>query len=137
MTIEYQNQASFFKPRYADRYAEGNFKVVAEGKVSGETREAQSILVKTKTKEGKDIFRVYAEVGAVFPNDTWTDGGQNPKYTGSITVNDHEQRLALWENHKDTIGKYLKGKVTDKQEQAPQPSAAAGSSAIEDDGVPF
>ena len=136
MTIEYQNQASFFKPRYADRYAEGNFKVVAEGKVSGETREAQSILVKTKTKEGKDIFRVYAEVGAVFPNDTWTDGGQNPKYTGSITVNDHEQRLALWENHKDTIGKYLKGKVTDKQEQAPPP-AAAGSSAIEDDGVPF
>ena len=112
MTIEYQNQASFFKPRYADRYAEGNFKVVAEGKVSGETREAQSILVKTTTKDGKDIFRVYAEIG-------------------------HEQRLALLENHKDTIGKYLKGKVTDKQEQAPQPSAAAGSSAIEDDGVPF
>lgn len=132
--IEYQNQASFFKPRQAEKYAEGSFRVVAEGKVSGTNRELQSILVKTKTKEGKDIFRVYTEVGAVWPNDRWEDGGSNPKYSGSVTINDHEQRLALWENHKDSIGKYLKGKVTDKQEQSPAPAVVPADL---DDEVPF
>lgn len=137
MAVEFQNSASFFKPRYPDRYQPDNFKVVADGKVSGINSEHQAVFVKAKTKNGGDIYRVYAEVGAVFASDYWEEGGTKPKYTGTVTVNGEEQRLALWENHKDTIGKYLKGTVTDKQDAAaatPTPSVGISD---DEDGIPF
>jgi hypothetical protein len=74
----------------------------------------------------------------LFKNDKG-DNPNRPDYTGTITLEDGtEKRLAAWikEGKK---GKFMAGKVSEKQpsQQQSQPQAAAEAPADDSDPIPF
>jgi len=129
MTIEYQNKASIFQPTY-----NADAKVAGEGSISGTEAEHRLLFMKSSTKGGSPIFKVYAELGAVFPSDYWEEGGNKPKYKGTVNVNGYDQDLALWAQSSN--GKaYLSGKVSDKYDAGSGDTATAPTTSASADSI--
>ena len=129
MTIEYQNKASIFQPTY-----NADAKVAGEGSISGTDSEHRLLFMKSSTKGGSPIFKVYAELGAVFPSDYWEEGGNKPKYKGTVNVNGYDQDLALWSQASN--GKtYLSGKVSDKYDAGSGDTATAPTTNASADSI--
>jgi len=72
----------------------------------------------------------------LFRNDKG-DNPNRPDYTGTLTLEDgKEMRLAAW--IKDgRSGKFMAGKVSEKQQSVPQPSSEPAPATSNEDDIPF
>ena len=105
-------------------------KLILQGKLYDGDDYNGIVIIKEKTRNGKEVRRIYKAVGIIFPNDKG-DNDRAPDYTGEF----ENRRVAYWKGVSQSGNAFMSGKVTDKREDAPsdeQTSAKPGGD-IEDE----
>lgn len=108
-------------------------KLILQGKLYDGDDYNGIVIVKEKTRKGKEVRRIYKAVGIIFPNDK----GDNPKapdYTGEF----EDRRVAYWKGVSQNGNAFMSGKVSDKQDKEPSDSQTKTKPGGDiDDDIPF
>ena len=127
---------------------EPNGTVVGSGYVFFGEKRHNVIVVSDRTKTGKDINRVYVDIGAVFEN-TKKSSEKSPDFTGKFEYPvTGKSQISLWTRTSKTGGHFLSGQLSEplkKDGDAANPATGGGlfkksAAPIEedlDDNVPF
>ena len=117
-----------------------DMKMILQGKINVEGRDAKCVVVKRVTQSGMEIMELYEKVGVMFKNDNATDNA--PDYTGKIydtadkqmpwTAPYTDKRVASWRRMKDDKP-YMSFAISDPQNK----SDAQPNNNFTDDAIPF
>jgi len=104
-------------------------KLILQGKINDQGNDMKVVLIKDKTKNGKDIIEVFQKVGTLFPNEK-KESDNAPDYTGPLL----NRRLAAWKRMKEG-SPYMTFGMSDNRPQADQNTKA--NMDLDDDLPPF
>ena len=117
-----------------------DMKMILQGKINVEGRDAKCVVVKRVTQSGMEIMELYEKVGVMFKNDNAKDNA--PDYTGKIydtadkqmpwTAPYTDKRVASWRRMKDDKP-YMSFAISDPQNK----SDAQSNNNFTDDAIPF
>lgn len=117
-----------------------DMKMILQGKINVEGRDAKCVVVKRVTQSGMEIMELYEKVGVMFKNDNAKDNA--PDYTGKIydtadkqmpwTAPYTDKRVASWRRMKDDKP-YMSFAISDPQNK----SDAQPNNNFTDDTIPF
>lgn len=117
-----------------------DMKMILQGKINVEGRDAKCVVVKRVTQSGMEIMELYEKVGVMFKNDNAKDNA--PDYTGKIydtadkqmpwTAPYTDKRVASWRRMKDDKP-YMSFAISDPQNK----SDAQPNNNFTDDAIPF
>jgi hypothetical protein len=103
--------------------------MILQGRLNVEGADKKVMLVRDKTRDGKQIIEVYEKAGTLFDNDK-KENGSAPDYSGPFG---DSKRLAGWKKMKD--GKpYMSFQVSDKMSGG---AASSTTDPLQGDGIPF
>jgi hypothetical protein len=103
--------------------------MILQGRLNVEGADKKVMLVRDKTRDGKQIIEVYEKAGTLFDNDK-KENGSAPDYSGPFG---DSKRLAGWKKMKD--GKpYMSFQVSDKMSGG---AAASTTDPLQGDDIPF
>jgi hypothetical protein len=80
---------------------------------------------------------MYENTGRLFKNDKKEPGDKRPDYTGDFTDAGKKMRLAAWLKDSNQGGKWMSLKVSEMQEQQPEPATPPTGGGDISDEVPF
>lgn len=106
-------------------------KLILQGKLYDGDDYNGIVIVKEKTRKGKDVRRIYKAVGIIFPNDKG-DNAKAPDYTGEF----ENRRVAYWKGVSQNGNAFMSGRVSDKQDKGPsdnQTNDQPGGDIVDDD----
>ena len=126
------NKGAVFPP-FSD-----NDKLVLSGKIDIEGAEHKVAVIKTTTKNGTNLLKVYTEFCALFENDSSNDNA--PQYSGNIEERfffDEKKplRLAAWKKQNQSGKGMLSLQVSEKQSKPDSGDKVVAD--LEEDIVPF
>jgi hypothetical protein len=109
-------------------------KLILQGKLYDGDDYNGIVIIKEKTRKGKEVRRIYKAVGIIFPNDK---GGNDkaPDYTGEF----EDRRVAYWKGVSQSGTAFMSGKVTDKRDDGPSDNQTNNQPGgdIKDDDISF
>jgi len=108
-------------------------KLVLSGKLNIDGNETQCVFVKGITKSGKEIMKIYQQVGIMFQNDNVNESA--PSWSG--TLND-DKKIAGWKRSSTNTPSFLSLKISEKDEKKiEQPTVIKNKSENDFDEIPF
>lgn len=117
-----------------------DMKMILQGKINVEGRDAKCVVVKRVTQSGMEIMELYEKVGVMFKNDNAKENA--PDYTGKIydtadkqmpwTAPYTDKRVASWRRMKDDKP-YMSFAISDPQNK----NDAQPNNNFTDDAIPF
>lgn len=108
-------------------------KLILQGKINDGGNERKVVLIKDKTKSGKQIIEVFEKAGTLFVNEK-KESENAPDYTGPVSSNNRDRRLAAWKRMKDG-NPYMTFSISDQRQQPEEPEVREPS--FYQDDVPF
>ena len=134
MTFDNTNRGVLFAPK--DEASD----LVGVGNISFGSDKKNVLVLQGVTKEGKKIYKVYAEIGVLFDNNQKTND-KAPDKSGPIAFNGTEYSAAGWRNRDKNDNLYTTLKLTPKDADWQRPPAGQTDPLSDDDGriegVPF
>lgn len=101
-------------------------KLILQGKINDAGTDRKIVLIKDQTKSGKQLIEVFEKVGTLFVNEK-KETESAPDYTGPISGNVRDRRMAAWKRMKDGAP-YMTFALSDnKQQDQPKPQAQSQS----------
>lgn len=108
-------------------------KLILQGKINDGGNERKVVLIKDQTKGGKQIIEVFEKAGTLFVNEK-KESENAPDYTGPVSSNNRDRRLAAWKRMKDG-NPYMTFSISDQRQQQEEPEVRKPS--FDQDDVPF
>lgn len=108
-------------------------KLILQGKINDGGNERKVVLIKDQTKGGKQIIEVFEKAGTLFVNEK-KESENAPDYTGPISSNNRDRRLAAWKRIKDG-NPYMTFSISDQRQQQEEPEVRKPS--FDDSDIPF
>jgi hypothetical protein len=124
MAEEYDNKnkgAAF--PPFPDQ------EFILSGKLDIDGDEKQCVYIRGETAKGKQIIRIYQEIGIMFKNDSVNENA--PVWSGELEQ--HNKKIAAWKRQSANTPSFLSLAVTDRDETK---SIDQSTKPIDDD-IPF
>jgi len=127
MEYDNTNTGAAFKP-----FEEQKF--ILQGKLNMNGNDLRIALIKTKTKDGREIIEVYTKSGVLFSNNKTSEN--QPDYSGPVEMQHvvGEMRVAAWKKAKDG-SPYLSFQASSDQDKGA--ASAPAASGLDDDNIPF
>lgn len=101
--------------------------VVGSGYVFFGEKRHNVIVVSDTTKTGKDINRVFVDIGAVFEN-TKKTSEKSPDFTGKFEYPDTgKSQIALWTRTSNSGGQFLSGQLSEPMKKEGDAKPATGN----------
>lgn len=108
-------------------------KLILQGKINDGGNERKVVLIKDQTKSGKQIIEVFEKAGTLFVNEK-KESENAPDYTGPVSSNNRDRRLAAWKRMKDG-NPYMTFSISDQRQQQEEPEVRKPS--FDENDIPF
>lgn len=107
-------------------------KLILQGKINDAGTDRKIVLIKDQTKSGKQLIEVFEKVGTLFVNEK-KEAENAPDYTGPISGNVRDRRIAAWKRMKDGAP-YMTFALSDNRQKEQQQADALS---LHNDQIPF
>ena len=108
-------------------------KLILQGKINDGGNERKVVLIKDQTKGGKQIIEVFEKAGTLFVNEK-KESENAPDYTGPVSSNNRDRRLAAWKRMKDG-NPDMTFSISDQRQQQEEPEVRKPS--FDENDIPF